>query len=104
MMTENYPPLHRLNRSEAPTSVALAMLLAEPNLGKALLEALGTSFSWKMWRWTSGEESKESFTIPSAPPLQASPLFFRSGMSPIRRSPSHGAERSMSWRWCRGMW
>jgi hypothetical protein len=72
---ENYPPLYRFNRSEAPTSVALAMLLAEPSLGPSLLGALTTSLSWTMWRWTDEGCSSEQLTIPAAG-LEASALFF----------------------------
>jgi hypothetical protein len=72
---EKYPPLYRFNRSEAPTSVALAMLLAEPSLGQSLLSALTTPLSWTMWRWTDDECSPERLTIPAAS-LEASALFF----------------------------
>jgi hypothetical protein len=72
---DNYIPLHRHNRSEAPTSVALAMLLAEPGLGQSLLRTLATTLSWTMWRWTDGEATQEKLVVPEIN-LEASALFF----------------------------
>ena len=66
------------NRSEAPTSVMLAMILHQPDLGPLLLEKLSMSLSWTMWRRADGETAQEKLSIPKIPKikLEASSLVF----------------------------
>jgi hypothetical protein len=65
------------NRSEAPTSVILGLLLADPTYGPELLRKLANqnppSQRWKMWDISSGKE--EDLTINDSW-LEASSLVF----------------------------
>ena len=67
------------NRSEAPTSVILGLLLADPTYGPELLRRLANqdppSQRWKMWDIRDGARKGEDLTINDSC-LEASSLVF----------------------------
>ena len=73
-MTDQDESLYR-NRSEAPTSVVLAILFNRPNLGRPLLRNLAVEHSWKMWPRSKDESHAEELTIPDIK-MEASALVF----------------------------
>jgi hypothetical protein len=70
---EPYKALHRFDRSEAPLSVALAMVLAEPAYGHRLLSGLAGRLGWKMRRWSEAAQAEALDLGPGD--LQATALF-----------------------------
>jgi hypothetical protein len=91
-MVDQSQALYR-NRSEAPTSVVLALLLAQPSLGRPLLRRLATSHSWQMWLRAKGQNARENLKIPEIN-LEASALVF-----PFRdASPETDLQPTPRWR------
>ena len=71
----DYQALSSYNRSEAPSSVALSMVLGEPSLGRTLIQALSGPRAWTMWDWNTDQNVGHPLTLSDAG-LEATALFF----------------------------
>lgn len=91
-MIEQKEAIYR-NRSEAPTSVVLALLLSQPSFGRRLLQELAASSPWKMWLRSNGKFALQRFDV-AEDEIEANALVF-----PFRDVQSDSGEPPSSlWR------